>query len=81
MKNIPPTALPHFYVQVCDYPNSYIFEFDILCKSNDYSSDVQKLKLFLATMKNSTLCWFMGLSDGAIKTWDEMRREFLQNHR
>ena len=39
MKNIPPLALPHFYGKVHEYLDSFLFEFDILCRSYDYSSD------------------------------------------
>ena len=32
MKNIPPLALSHFYDKVHEDPNSFLFEFDILCR-------------------------------------------------
>ena len=51
-----PTSLPHFYGKVSDDLNSFLFEFDILCRSYDYNNDAQKLKLFPATLKDSTLC-------------------------
>lgn len=44
-------------------PNSFLFEFDILFKSYDYSLDAQKLKLLCATLKSLVLCWFMGLGE------------------
>ena len=39
MKNIPPLALPHFHGKVHEDPDSFLFEFDILCRSYDYSTD------------------------------------------
>jgi hypothetical protein len=42
MKNIPPSALPHFHGMVSEDPNAFIFEFYILCHSYDYSNDDTK---------------------------------------
>lgn len=36
MKNIPPSSLPHFHGKVHEDPNSFLFEFDILCRNYDY---------------------------------------------
>ena len=58
MKNIPPSVLPHFHGKVHEDPNAFLFEFDILCRSYDYSVDVQKLKLFPTTLKDSALRWY-----------------------
>ena len=76
LKNIPPTAHPKFYGLATEDPDTFFFEFDILCHSFDYKTDVQKLKLFLATLKESALRWFMGLGANAIRTWDEMQTFF-----
>jgi len=62
------------------YLGAFLFEFDILCISMDYSTDAQKLKLFPATLKDSTLRWFMGLGERSIRTWKEMRRHFLRKY-
>jgi len=61
MKNIPPSVLPHFHGNVQEDPYAFLFEFDILSKSYDYSLDVEKLKLFPATLKDLAQCWFIGL--------------------
>ena len=55
LKNIPPTTLPKFYGLATKDPNTFLFEFDILCHSFDYNTDSHKLKLFSATLKESTL--------------------------
>ena len=51
LKNIPPTALPKFYCLASEDPDTFLFEFDILCHSFDYNNDAHKLKLFPATLK------------------------------
>ena len=44
MKNIPPSALLHFHGMTSEDPNSFLFEFDILCHSYNYIRDAQNLK-------------------------------------
>jgi len=61
MKNIPPSTLPHFHGKVHEDLDSFLFKFDTLCRSYDYSTNDQKLRLFPATLKDSALHWFMGL--------------------
>jgi hypothetical protein len=36
--------------------------------------------LFPDTLKDVALHWFMGLGTNAIKTWDEMRKTFLEKY-
>ena len=59
MKNIPPSSLLSFYGKSNEDPDTYLFEFDILCRSYNYLQDSHKLKLFPATLKDSALRWFM----------------------
>jgi hypothetical protein len=61
MKNIPPAALPNFHGLSSEDPDEFLFEFDILCRSYDYVTPAQKLKLFPATLKGNALRWFMSL--------------------
>ena len=65
LKNIPPNALPKLYGLATEDPDTFLFEFDILCCSFDYNTDAHKLKLFLETLKELTLQWFMGLGANA----------------
>jgi hypothetical protein len=51
LKNIPSSLLPKFYGLVLEDPKNFLFEFDILCRSYDYTSDAHRLKLFPATLK------------------------------
>jgi len=53
MKNISPSILPNFHGLRNEDPNTFLFY--------DYLLDTQKLKLFLATLRDGALKWFMGL--------------------
>lgn len=64
MKNIPLSYLPSFQGMVFEDPDTFMLEFNVLCRSYDYTSDAQKLKLFHATLKGEALRWFMRLSCG-----------------
>ena len=81
MKNIPASSLPTFYGKSTEDPDTFLFEFDILCRSYNYLHDAQKLKLFPTTLKDSALRWFMGLGECTIRSWDEMKSAFLNKYR
>lgn len=80
MKIIPLSSLPSFQVMIIDDPDTFLFEFDVLCSSYDYVSDAQKLKLFPSTLKGTTLRWFMGLGYASIQTWSDMKETFLSKY-
>jgi hypothetical protein len=80
MKNIPLSALPTFYGKRSEDPDTFLFEFDILCRSYNYLQDAQKLKLFPATLKDSALRWFMGLGESSIRSWEAMKDIFLKKY-
>ena len=80
MKNIIPSVLPRFYGKEKEDPNEFIFEFDILCRSYDYTTNPHKMKLFPATLKDNALRWFMSLGEGTITTWDRMKHVFLEKY-
>ena len=65
LKNILVATLPKFYGLAIEDLDTFLFEFDILCHSFDYNTDAHKLKLFLATLKELALQWFMGLGANA----------------
>ena len=64
---------------VTEGPDSFLFEFYILCRSYNYFNDAHELKLFLSTLKYDALGWFMGLEDGSIKFWNDMKKTFLRS--
>ena len=69
MKNIIPSSLPHFHRLASKDPNTFMFEFIVVCRTYDYTSDDQKLKVFASTIKDATLHWVMGLRGDSITTW------------
>jgi len=56
MKNISPSALPDFHGLTTKDPNTFLFEFVVVCRTYDYAEDEQKLKVFPSTLKDATLC-------------------------
>ena len=61
MNNISYSALPNFYGMIIADLDTFLFEFDMLCRIYDYIFNAYKLNRFLATLKEVTLWWFMGL--------------------
>ena len=80
MKNIPHSALPNFHGMASEGPYTFLFEFNVLCRSYDYVIEQHKLKLFLATLKIKELRWFMGLGGDNIVTWAQMKKVFLDKY-
>jgi hypothetical protein len=80
MKNIPPSVLPNFFGLTTEDPDSFMFEFDIVCRTYGYTSDAQKLRLFPATLKGYALKWFMGLGEATIVYWEDMKNKFLTKY-
>eukprot|EP00253_Pinus_taeda_P022836 PITA_22836 len=80
MEAIPLQHIPTFHGLTSEDPNAFLFEFDVLCKGYDYTTDPQKLKLFPSTLKGAALRWFMGLGGGVINNWDQMKESFLKKY-
>jgi hypothetical protein len=80
MNNIHPSVIPHFHGLVSEDPKSSLFEFDILCRSYDYTSDAQKIRLLTTTLKDVDLHCVMGLDGDTIRTWEEMHGTFLKKY-
>jgi hypothetical protein len=55
MKAIPLQNLPTFHGLISEYPDAFLFEFDVLCRGYDYTFEPQKLKLFPYTLKGASL--------------------------
>ena len=51
MKNIIPSALPHFHGLTLEDPDTFSFDFFVIYRTDDYTSDDQRLKLFPSTIK------------------------------
>ena len=81
MKNIPPSVLPNFKSMRSENPETFLFEFEIICRSYGYTLHIQKLNLFPTTLKDKALRWFMTLRTNSIWTWDDMKRVFLEKYK
>ena len=68
MKNISPSALPHFHGLTSEDLDTFLFKFFFICITYDYTTDDQKLKLFPSTLNDAALRWFMGLLGDNITT-------------
>lgn len=81
LKRIPSSLLPKFYGLVTEDPKTFLFEFDVLCRSYDYNTDAHKLKLFPSTLKEGALRWFMSLGRGVVNSWKVMQTTFLDKYK
>jgi len=80
MKNISPYVLPNFHELRNEDPETFLFEFEVVCRTYDYLEDSQKLKLFPSILKGAALKWFMGLVTQSIRTWNDMKQTFLDRY-
>ena len=80
MKKISPFVLPNFYGLRSEDPETFLFEFEVLCKTYDYLEDSRKLNLFPSTLKGVALKWLMGLVTQSIRTWNDMKQGFLDRY-
>ncbi len=80
MKNISPYVLPNFHGLRNEDPETFLFEFEVVCRTYDYLEDAQKLKLIPSTLKGVALKWFMGLLTQSISTWNDMKQTFLDRY-
>ena len=55
MKNISPSILPNFHGLKSEDPETFLFEFEVLCRTYDYLEYSQKRKLFPSTLKGVAL--------------------------
>ena len=81
MKNISPSSLPHFHGLTSEDLDTFLFEFHVIRKTYDYTTNEQKLKLFPSTLKDVALWWFMGLPWERITTWAQMQQAFNNKYR
>ena len=77
MTNISPSMLPHFRGKSREDTDEFLFDFKILCRIYDYTSNEKKLKLFSSTLKYISLRWFMSLGSETVGMWDQMKQVFL----
>ena len=80
MKKISPSVLPNFYGLKNEDPETFLIEFEVLCRTYDYLQDAQKIKLFPSTLKGAALKWFMSLINSSIRTQEDMKQEFIERY-
>jgi hypothetical protein len=54
-KPIPLGTLPNFHGLLSEDPDTFLFEFDIVCRGYDYMMEAQKLKKIPSTLKGTSL--------------------------
>ena len=80
MNPISLSTIPNFHRTTIEDRNALLFELNVIYRRYDYITYFHKLKLFPTTLKGESLIWFMGLGDGTINSWDEMKNSFLENY-
>lgn len=81
MKNISPSILPNFHALRSKDAETFLFEFEVLCRSYDYLLGNQKLKLFPPTLNDAALKWFMGLGVNSIRRLEQMKTTILEKYK
>ena len=67
MKNIPSFFLPKLHGLMSEDLETFLFEFEIVCRYYGYLLKNQKLRLFLETLKDRALKCFMSLGTNSIR--------------
>ena len=80
MHIIPPSSLPTFHGLKNEDPDTFLFDFEILCRGYDYCTNDKRLKVFPLTLKGSALWWFIILGGNCIQTWEDMKNIFLKKY-
>ena len=81
MNNIPPPFLPKFHALRSEDPKTFLFAFDIVCRSYGYLLKTQKLRLFPETLNDRDFKWFMSLGTHSIRSWNDMENIFLEKYK
>ena len=81
LKNIPSVVLPKFYGLITEDLETFLFEFDVLFQSYNYTMDAHKLKLFPSTLKEVALRWFMSLGANIVQDRQTTRNLFLAKYK
>ena len=61
MKNINPDTLPNFHGLIPKDLDTFLFEFEVVCRTYEYLPNAQNLNIFSSTLKDLALRWFMSL--------------------
>lgn len=80
MHSIPPYALPKFHGLENEDPDTFLFEFEVLCRGYGYCTNHQRLQVFPLTLKAGALQWLMSLGGNCIQTCEDMKNVFLEKY-
>jgi len=80
MHNISLSALPKFHGLENEDPDTFLFEFEVLCRGYGYCTNSQRLQVFPLTLKGAALRWFISLGGNCIQTWEDMKNVFLEKY-
>ena len=72
MRNIPPYFSPNFLGMRSEDAETFLFEFEIVCRPYGYLLNTKNLRLFPTTLKDRSLKWFMSLETNSIGSWNDM---------
>ena len=75
--------LPTFHVLASEDPYKHLKELHVVCtsmKPTGVTEDQIKLRAFPFSLKDSAKDWLYYLPSGSIKTWNEMKRLFLEKY-
>ena len=76
------SMLPIFHDKPSEDPHRHVDELSQVCEINhihNVSTDVMKMKLFLATLRDRAKDWFLKLGED-FTSWTEMEEEFLRKY-
>ena len=76
MKNIHLYFLKKIHGLRSEDLETFLFEFEIICRSYGYLLKTKKLRLFPAALKDRALKWFMSLGTNSISSQNDMQRYF-----
>jgi hypothetical protein len=75
--------LPTFNGLVSEDPHTYLKEFYTVCvgmKPNGVDEEQVKLKAFPFSLKEAAKAWFFSILPGSIRTWNAMKKIFLEKN-
>ena len=81
LQNINPLAFPKFLGLSSKDLDTFIFEFEVVCRTYDYFIDAKKLRFSPSTLKDASLRWFMSVATNNKATWEKMKDTFMEIYR
>jgi len=80
MHIIPPSSLLNIHGLANEDLDTFLFDFEVLCRGYDYCTNDKRLKVFPLTLKGAAFRWFMSLGGNCIQTWEDMKNILLKKY-